>query len=132
MQRNNNVRTKFTQMALSVISYFEDKKPLRLYQKRYEYNEETASYETVIDRENFKEFTGVLFSINPDSLVTMNESDLSDITCLYKLYTSAQLDFAISDKISEGDLDNFHFEIVSIDGSVGYLTLILKGVGMNG
>ncbi|ACH94059.1 uncharacterized conserved protein (plasmid) [Borrelia duttonii Ly] len=125
----NPVRTKFAQMAESVISYFEDKKPLRLYKKRYEYNEDTASIDAIIDKDNFQEFTGVLFSINPDSIVSINESNLGDMTCLYTLYTSAQLDFEISDRISEGDLDNFHFEIISIDGSVGYLTLTLKGVG---
>ncbi|WP_025401694.1 hypothetical protein [Borrelia crocidurae] len=43
-----------------------------------------------------------------------NASNFSDITCLYRLYISAKLCFKFSDKISEGNLNNCHFEIDSL------------------
>ncbi|AHH11405.1 DUF1506 family protein (plasmid) [Borrelia coriaceae] len=48
---------------------------------------------------------------------------LSYIKSLHKLYTTSNLEFELKDRISDS---NMFYEIVSIDSSIGYLTIILK------
>ncbi|WP_024654523.1 DUF1506 family protein, partial [Borrelia hispanica] len=58
-------------------------------------------------------------------LVKIYDLNISDVKGLSKLYTNADLNFEIKDRIS---LDDTFFEIIKIDSSVGYQTLILRNI----
>ncbi|WP_245580759.1 DUF1506 family protein [Borrelia coriaceae] len=123
MTHNNSIRTRLASLASRVISYFENEETLKLYKGSYSYSEDLSDYQLTYDKNNFEQFTGVFFSIESDELTNLYDSNLYDIKSLHKLYTTSNLEFELKDRISDS---NMFYEIVSIDSSIGYLTIILK------
>ncbi|UPA16915.1 DUF1506 family protein (plasmid) [Borrelia coriaceae] len=123
MTHNNSIRTRLASLASRVISYFENEETLKLYKGSYSYSEDLSDYQLTYDKNNFEQFKGVFFSIVSDELTNLSDTNLYDIKSLHKLYTTSNLEFELKDRISDS---NMFYEIVSIDSSIGYLTIILK------
>ncbi|AHH11668.1 Putative cytosolic protein (plasmid) [Borrelia coriaceae ATCC 43381] len=123
MIHKNNVRSRLAGSASRIISYFKNEETLKLYKGTYAYLEDLSDYQLTYDKDKFQEFTGVFFSIESDELTNLYDSNLYDIKSLHKLYTTSNLEFELKDRISDS---NMFYEIVSIDSSIGYLTIILK------
>ncbi|UPA11038.1 DUF1506 family protein [Borrelia parkeri] len=121
----SSIRDRLSKLASRVISYFKNEETLKLYKGTYAYLENLASHDITFNKNNSSEFKGVLFSIKADTLASVPEINLYDIKSLHKLYTTSNLDFELKDRISD---ESTFYEILSIDSSVGYLTMILKEV----
>lgn len=134
MPRERSVLDKLEKMSFRLIDYYSNTLELYHYPfSRDNYDEETAVYERIYDKQQCNKFKGVLFSIQNDSLSDINNSEMNDITSLHKLYTKYDIGFAIGDRISEGRIkeDNFCYEILEIDASLGSITMILRGLIWN-
>lgn len=130
MKRGNNaVRDIFaTEVVEFLIDEFKNHDIMRLYKRNPEYNSDDFSFHNAFDINNYSEFRAVLFSIEPDSVKDIQLAPYGDIGSLHKLYTTEPLHFECHDLVAEGDpKDGFFFEILSVDGSINYQTLILKG-----
>ncbi|UPA18857.1 DUF1506 family protein [Borrelia puertoricensis] len=121
----SNVRNGFSRLASRVISYFQNEENFKLHKGNYSKCEELDSHEITYDKGKFSKFTGVLFSIKADTLASLPEINLYDVKSLHKLYTTSSLEFELKDRISA---QSTFYEILSIDSSIGYLTMILKEV----
>ncbi|UPA13757.1 DUF1506 family protein [Borrelia turicatae] len=121
----SSIRDRLSKLASRAISYYRNEETLKLYKGTYAYLEDLASHDVTFNKNNFSEFTGVLFSIKADTLANMPNINLYDIKSLHKLYTTSNLDFELKDRISA---KSTFYEILSIDSSIGYLTIILKEV----
>ncbi|WP_445436323.1 DUF1506 family protein [Candidatus Borreliella tachyglossi] len=120
----SSIRQTFSAMSYRMISLFQNDEQLRFYKGMYKYNIETAMHDLIFSKLSYMAFIGVLFSITSDALENIYDSDLKDSGSYAKLYTASPLDFQIKDRISTHDTD--YYEIVKIDTSIGYTTLILK------
>lgn len=127
----NAVRIRFEQMSKRIINYYRNHSLLRRYKVYNTKNEDTLEYEKSYDKNEFDEFWGVLFSTTADNSQNMLNSNVGDITSTHTLYTyDLNIDFKIDDRISEGEIEdsNFCYQIIGIDGSIGYLTIYLRGL----
>ncbi|AWG43358.1 hypothetical protein CR532_05230 (plasmid) [Candidatus Borreliella tachyglossi] len=120
----SSIRQTFSSMSNRMISLFQNDEQLRFYKGMYKYNVETAMHDLIFSKLSYMAFIGVLFSITSDALENIYDSNLKDSGSYAKLYTASTLDFQIKDRISTDDTD--YYEIVKIDTSIGYTTLILK------
>ncbi|XOU12996.1 DUF1506 family protein (plasmid) [Borreliella americana] len=120
----SGIRKRLSDMSIRMINAFKNSETLRFYKADTLKLEEDESYQTVFDKNKYEEFIGVIIDIKPQELAVLHDSNLSDIQGYSKLYTYANFDFALKDRISISD--SIYFEIFSIDSSIGYFTLILK------
>ncbi|UPA18512.1 DUF1506 family protein [Borrelia puertoricensis] len=120
----NNLRDRLSQMSQRMIFTYKAPDPLRLY-KFETITLDDNFYQRVFNKEDYLEFTGIIIDISPQELRMIYDSNLFDLQGLSKLYTSDDIIFNLQDRISIGDN---YYEIVSIDSSIGYQTLILKDV----
>ncbi|UPA12538.1 DUF1506 family protein [Borrelia venezuelensis] len=120
----NNVKNRLAQMSQRMISTYKEPDPLRLY-KFETITLDDNSYQRVFNKADYLEFIGIIIDINPQELKMIYDSNLFDLQGLSKLYTSDDTIFNLQDRISSKDN---YYEIVSIDSSIGYQTLILKDI----
>ncbi|WP_231932074.1 DUF1506 family protein [Borrelia miyamotoi] len=73
-------------------------------------------------------FVGIIIDISERELSLIEDSGLFDSNHLAKLYTYANLEFDIQDRVA---LDEEYFEIIKLDYSLGYKTLILRRIVMD-
>lgn len=127
----NSVRIRFAQMSKKLINYYRNHSLMRYYKVDNLYNHDTLVYEKHYNKEEFDEFWGVLFSTTADNSQNMLNSNMGDLTSTHTLYTyDLDIDFKVDDRISEGEIDNtnYCYQIIAVDGSIGYLTLYLRGL----
>nr|WP_231929947.1 DUF1506 family protein [Borreliella bavariensis] len=111
-------------MSVRMINVFKDPTPLRFYKGNVVKLENDDSYQRIFDKNKYTEFIGVIIDIKPQELAMLYESNISDIQGYSKLYTYQDLNYELKDRISISDL--VYFEILSLDSSIGYFTLVLK------
>ncbi len=120
-----HVRLRLKNLAGRVIHYFKETSDIRFYKAINSTDNEFASHDITFDKNNYTDFVGIIIDISPQELVKIYDLNISDVKGLSKLYTNADLNFEIKDRIS---LDDTFFEIIKIDSSVGYQTLILRNI----
>ncbi|AHH13225.1 Putative cytosolic protein (plasmid) [Borrelia hermsii YBT] len=120
-----STRDRLASMAERMIGRFREKSYFRFYKGTYSHDDEFESPEINFDKNNYTQFVGIIIDIYPQELVKINDSNIYDLKNLSKLYTNAEINFEIKDRVS---LEGSFFEIINIDSSVGYKTLILRGL----
>ncbi|WDS47418.1 DUF1506 family protein [Borrelia miyamotoi] len=120
-----NLRNRLSSMAIRMIDKFSQDSLLKFYKGTHFRNEEFASIEIIFTKANYIEFSGIIIDITPSELALIEDSNLFDKGHLSKLYTYENLDFDLKDRVS---LCEEYFEIVKIDSSAGYRTLILRSI----
>nr|WP_274944864.1 DUF1506 family protein [Borrelia miyamotoi] len=108
-----------------MIDKFLQESLFKFYKGTHFRNEEFASIEIIFTKANYIEFSGIIIDITPSELALIEDSNLFEQGHLSKLYTYENLDFDLKDRVSLGDK---YFEIIKIDSSVGYRTLILRSI----
>ncbi|WP_024653804.1 DUF1506 family protein [Borrelia persica] len=120
-----NLRSRLSQMANRMINTFREESLLRFYKGIYSKDEEFEDLNINFNKDTYREFVGIIIDITPQELANIETSNLYDSCQMSKLYTNEELDFEIKDRVSLND--NF-YEIINIDGSVGYKTIILRSL----
>ncbi|WP_210377321.1 DUF1506 family protein [Borreliella garinii] len=120
----SGIRKRLADMSFRMINVFKDPEPLRFYKANIIKLEGDESYQRIFNKNEYTEFIGVIIDIKPQELAMLYDSNMSDIQGYSKLYTYANLNYELKDRISISDL--VYYEIFSIDSSIGYFTLVLK------
>ncbi|WDS47581.1 DUF1506 family protein [Borrelia miyamotoi] len=120
-----NLRNRLSSMAIRMIDKFSQDSLLKFYKGTHFRDEEFASNEITFNKANYTEFVGIIIDITPSELTLIEDSGLSDAEHLSKLYTYENLEFNLKCRVS---LCEEYFEIVKIDSSAGYRTLILRSI----
>ncbi|AYE37103.1 hypothetical protein DB313_06260 (plasmid) [Borrelia turcica IST7] len=118
------IRQRLASMAGRLVSFYQNDEEIRYYKAKEVYNSYNATSTLHFSKEEYTKIIGIIFNLTDEELAQINDSNLSDIKVYYKMYTSADIAFKVKDRIS---LENtLYFEIVKVNGGVGYYTLILK------
>ncbi|ACN53070.1 DUF1506 family protein [Borreliella valaisiana] len=120
----SGIRKRLADMSARIINVFKDPEPLRFYKGNIIKLDNGDSYQRIFDKNEYTEFIGVIIDIKPQELTVLHNSNLFDIQGYSKLYTYADLDYELKDRISISY--SVYFEIFSIDSSIVYFTLVLK------
>ncbi|AOW96103.1 DUF1506 family protein [Borrelia miyamotoi] len=120
-----NLRNRISSMATRMINRFAEEALFKFYKGIHDRDEELQSNEITFSKHTYTEFVGIIIDISERELSLIEDSGLFDSSHLAKLYTYANLEFDIQDRVA---LDEEYFEIIKLDYSLGYKTLILRRI----
>ncbi|WP_210370775.1 DUF1506 family protein, partial [Borreliella garinii] len=95
----SGIRKRLADMSFCMINVFKDPEPLRSYKANIIKLEGDGSYQQIFNKNEDTEFIGVIIAIKPQELAALHDSNLSDIQGYSKLYTYANLNYELKDRI---------------------------------